>query len=84
MRFLSAATKAFTGALVTVLLVMLIFQLLRLAPLQPWVAVGIAVGIALAFGAKAQWQLSQGTSSLLVGLFVGVGSMVGHLLSGHI
>jgi len=83
MRFLFAASKAFSGALVAVLLAMLIFQWLGLGPPQPWVAIGIAVGIALAFGAKEQWQLSQGASSLLVGLFVGMGSMVGHLLSAH-
>ena len=83
MRFMLAASKAFSGALVTVLLVMLISQWLGLAGLQPWVAVGIAAGTALGFGFKEQWQLSQGTSSLLVGLFVGLGSMAGHWLSAH-
>lgn len=83
MKFLFAASKAFLSAFVTVLLAMLVSHWLGIATLQVWVAIGIAVGIALAFGAKEQWQLSQGTSSLLAGLFVGVGSIVGHLLSAH-
>jgi hypothetical protein len=82
-RFLSAASKAFLGAFVAVLTAMLVSDWLGLAPFQVWVAIGMAVGIALAFGAKERWQLSQGVSSLLVGLSVGVGSIVGHLLSAH-
>ncbi len=60
---------------------MLMSRWLGLAGFQLWVAMGIAVGCALAVGAKAQWQLSRSTGAALVGLLVGVGYVVGAWLS---
>jgi hypothetical protein len=82
-RFLVTLGKSFVGALLGVLIVMSATYLLGLQPFQPWVALCIAVSTALAFGAKAHWQLSQGLGAALVGLFVGVGMAAGLWLSAH-
>jgi hypothetical protein len=83
MRFLISASTAFASAFIAFALAMLISHWLGLAPFQLWVAVGVAAGCALAFGAKAQWQLPRGAGAALVGLLVGVGYAVGTWLSAH-
>ena len=83
MRFLISASTAFAGAFVAVAGAMLVSHWLRLAPFQLWVAVGMALGCALALGVKAQWRLSRGTGAMLVGLLSAVGYVVGTSLSAH-
>jgi hypothetical protein len=82
-QFLLALSKGFAGALFGVLIVMSATYLLGLGPFEPWMALCIAVSTALAVGAKAHWQLSQGSGAALVGLFVGVGVVAGLWLSAH-
>lgn len=83
MQFLTSVGIAFAGALACVLVAMLVAYWLGLAPFQIWLAIGIATGSALGFVAKTGWQLSRGTGAVIIGLFVGLGSVVGHWLSVH-
>ena len=83
MRSLAATGTAFASAFMVILVGLFISQWLGLRQLQLWVAVCIAAGCALAFGAKAQWQLSRGAGSVLVGVLVGVGYVIGTWLSAH-
>jgi hypothetical protein len=82
MRFFVSAGTALTGALVAVLVAMLLSHLLNLG-FQLWVATCIAVSCALGIGLKAHWQLSRGSSAMLVGVLAGAGYVVGTLLSAH-
>jgi len=83
MQFLTSVGIAFAAAFTCVLAAMLVAYWIGLAPFQIWLAIGIAAGSALGFVAKTRWQLSRGTGALIVGLLVGLGSVVGHWLSVH-
>ena len=83
MRFLVTASTTFAISLISVLTAMLVNRRLGVAQVQPWIALCIAVGMGLAFGAQAQWQLSRSTGGILVGLLGGLSCFIGMWLSAH-
>jgi hypothetical protein len=82
-QFLFSTGKAFLGGLVAVLMVMFVFRLFVPHGFQPWVAVGIATGGALAAGIRSKWSLSPNTNRILVAVLVCTGVVIGTWLSGR-
>lgn len=83
MRILVSSGKAFVSAFIAVVVVMLIFGLFSSHGFQPWVAVGIAAGIAIADGVRTWRLLSPNAFALLVGVLAATGSAVGTWFSLH-
>lgn len=83
-RFLVSTSKAFVSGFIAVLTVMFVFRLFVPHGFQPWVAVGIATGGALATGIRSQWSLSPNTNAILVVVLVSVGVAIGTWFSGHL
>jgi hypothetical protein len=81
MPFLNSFAKAFVSALVVVLACAMFVRLVLSWPLQLWSAFGIATGIAIAAGARAQWPLSRAAGILISGLSAGIFVAIGQWLS---
>ena len=77
MRILVSFSKAFVSAFIAVVVVMLVFSLFSPHAFRPWVAIGIAAGIAIADGVRAWRPLSPNVFALLVGVLAATGSAVG-------
>jgi hypothetical protein len=83
-RILVASSKAFVSAFLAVIVVMLLFSLFSPHAFRPWVATGIAGGIAMADGVCIWRPLSPNASALLVGVLAATGAAVGTWFSPHI
>ncbi len=84
MRILVASSKAFVSAFLAVVVVMLLFSLFSPHAFRPWVATGIAGGIAMADGVCIWRPLSPNASALLVGVLAATGAAVCTWFSPHI
>ena len=73
--------KTFLIGFLVLLAVMLFLGLFFSHQFQPWLAAGMAAGNALAWGIRSKWKLSPNVGTVLVVVFIYVGSVIGHWLS---
>lgn len=81
MPFLLSTVKGFVGASVGMLAVVLTTSLFAPGSLHLWLWSGMAVGIALAAGIRAQWKVSGTTGAVVVGASVAICSVLAQWLS---
>jgi len=81
MPFLVSTVKGFVGASVGMLAIVLITSLFAPGSLHLWLWSGMAVGIALAAGIRAQWNISGTMGAVIVGACVAICSVLAQWLS---
>jgi hypothetical protein len=77
LRTLLSFSQAFLLAFIAAFVVLLLLSLLVPHGFKPWVAVGIASGIAIASGIRAWRALSTNASAMIVAVLVATGYAVG-------
>ncbi|MEO8780171.1 MAG: hypothetical protein ABI389_16085 [Rhodanobacter sp.] len=81
MPFLVSTAKTFVVVSVSMLFIVLTASLFVSPKLNPWHLAGVVVGVALASGVRAQWEMSKLAETFVLGAFVAICLVLAQWLS---